>query len=121
MFALRAVFDRIVRGVCPNTSCAVGTLHGEAASCFPQGNTSLLTGGYGIRPYRYVLCFIIYAAIKCHSRMSRSKRIGIKIAGSILPTLIFAMLSILMPMAKIRIEPTKDICEMTASVKNGSM
>ena len=51
----------------------------------------------------------------------RSNRIGMNTAGSRLPTLILAMFSMRNPMAKIRIEPTKDICEITASVRYGSM
>ena len=42
------------------------------------------------------------------SRVSRSNTIGIKIAGSILPTLILVSPSILTPIAKMRIEPADD-------------
>ena len=44
---------------------------------------------------------------------------GINIEGRRFPTLIFVTPSILSPMAKIKTEPTIEVCDMVISVKTG--
>ena len=52
-----------------------------------------------------------------HQLASRSKRMGRNMAGSRFPTFTYVPNTRLNPRAKMRMEPMKDICEMTASLK----